>query len=1143
MRKRIKRLLAFMLTLAMCVSTTGVGVSAYAEENVVTDKVNTEDGWDGVTTVNNYTGENFTVTFSLASYWEGGYNATVKVENTGNSVIENWYLSFALENNFSSIWNAEVVSNENGQYVVKNANWNADIPVGGCVEFGISVNETFAGFPKEYKLLGESTQVQEDAYSVEYILDSDWGSGFTARILVTNNSETTIENWTLEFDTENEINDLWGGIIESYSNNHYVVRNPGYHQNILPGESITIGFNADNCSSGAEFMNFVLSQYSGQEVGEDVPQRDKEPLEGIGDAYVKEPTIDDIIFDVETGIQYVKNQLLISAYMGADKVIFEEIAQEVGAEIVGYIALTNDYQFEFIEDHSLEEMIIIAEYIDSFSFVSSVSLNIASLRNKEITASNDTLYNDNQTCYKKYYMYDTDGDGVVDKAGTDFSSVADVWDDSDPQGDNWGLEVLRVPTAWDDKASFSPVRVGVYDLGFDNTHNDLIFDDVVNNATADNDKVHGTHVSGILAAQHNNNRGVSGIATDTRLYAYGAAGREYGSSMGDKLAYATLVGNHVKVINVSLGMPQEVMFAASHPEINSIHDYAIKAQNYIQSEADILSEYLNKLLTAGYDFVICTSAGNTNDNKFVVDISQPYGVREAADGEIAAPSIIKYSGNVLAYYDCALTAITDDLVKSRIIVVGSMKRLSDGSYAVSDFSNVGARVDVVAPGEDILSTVPTTEDPLGYGLKSGTSMASPYVASLVAMLYQVNPAIKGSLVKTYLKLGSTQSIKDDSFFYSIPNAVRSCTYARNAYTPNNNDNSLPSGIVCGFSKDSDGNVVSSVKITAIRESTGEYNLAEHCFTFESDSAGYYLQTLPQGTYSFVISKDGYLPYSIQGIAINPDETTYMENIVLSKWLSLAYTGSAVQGTVKDALKGTAVSGATVKLRKGWNNTSGAYVKNILGIARSVTTKEDGTFKLNASVGTYTAEISKNGYVTGYYNMISGDTGSLSIISQATMVLTPILSDDEYRIVLTWGSSPNDLDSHLTYYVDGTQKCHVYYSNKIGIYNGERIAQLDLDDTSSYGPETVTITLNASLIENGSEFKYSVHDFSGKSSSTSNALSLSNATVRVYAGNDMIKTFNVPKDMVGTVWHVFDITEEGIKTVNEFYNATSATGVK
>ncbi len=138
MKKGIKRMLAFLLMLAMCVSTTGV--AAYAEETVVTDKVTTESGWDGVTTVNNYTGENFNVVFSLANYWEGGYNANVKVENTGSSVIENWYLSFALDNNFSSIWNAEVVSNENGQYVVKNATWNADIPVGGCVEFGISVN-------------------------------------------------------------------------------------------------------------------------------------------------------------------------------------------------------------------------------------------------------------------------------------------------------------------------------------------------------------------------------------------------------------------------------------------------------------------------------------------------------------------------------------------------------------------------------------------------------------------------------------------------------------------------------------------------------------------------------------------------------------------------------------------------------------------------------------------------------------------------------------------------------------------------------------------------------------------------------------------------------------------------------------------
>jgi len=74
---------------------------------------------------------------------------------------------------------------------------------------------------------------------------------------------------------------------------------------------------------------------------------------------------------------------------------------------------------------------------------------------------------------------------------------------------------------------------------------------------------------------------------------------------------------------------------------------------------------------------------------------------------------------------------------------------------------------------------------------------------------------------------------------------------------------------------------------------------------------------------------------------------------------------------------------------------------------------------------------------------------------------------------------------LTYYVDGVQQCHVYYANKTGFYDGEIIAQLDLDDVSSY----------------------------------------------------------VPKDKIGTVWHVFDITDEGIKSVNEFYTSYGSTGVR
>lgn len=1154
-KRKLRQMLAFMLVLVTCMGTTDI--SAYAATNSsleqretgitvsgnesVSDGDVADEGWDGETQESVYEADGYKVTFRLTGWWDGGYNASVRIDNTSDTPIESWKMKVLYDGLISNIWNAKIESAEEGIYIIKNADWNQDIAAGSHVEFGLSGQESFNGFPTAYEMLGAIDTANEEDYTIEYIIQNDWIFGFTGLINITNNTEAVIEDWILEFDGENDIVSLWNGIITSHEGNHYVVKNAGYNQNIAPGESITIGFNVTNGSSAKEFSNFVLRKYSDAVEEEQIPEREQEPLESIGEAYYKEPTAADIVMDEETGIHYVRNQLLISAYMGAEKSIFEEIAAEVGAEIVGYIELTNDYQIEFLEAKTLEEIQVIAEYIDSYSFVSCVTLNIVEHREVEAVQSNDTIYNDGKTCYTGNNVIDTDGNGVGDADGTAYSNVNDKWDESNPDGDNWALEALMVPSAWDHRASFDTVKVGVYDQGFDydattnRSHEDLIFDDVVNNSTASSDQGHGTHVAGILAAQHDNNKGISGIATDTRLYAYATSGSEFGSSMGDKIAYATLIGNHVKVINVSLGMSQEIMFAASRPDINAY--YATRAQNDVKAAADVLEEYLNKLVAAGYDFVICTSAGNTNATQFVVDTSKAYGVRKATATEKADASITKYKGNVLAYYDCALTAIEDENLKKRIIVVGAMQNDLGGNYSICNFSNVGDRVDFVAPGYDVVSTVPKTEDPEGYALMSGTSMASPHVASLVAMMFQVNPAMRAANVKSYIAQGSTKTISNGTDTYKIPNAVGCYNYAEGAYEFENNDNTWPSGIVCGYTKNSQNDAVAGVKITAIRKSTGEYNLGQYSFTFESDSDGYYMKTLPQGTYDFVISKDGYLPYAINDVIVNPDETLYMETMVLTKWISIAYRNSAVQGTVKDALSGNAVSGATVKLRKGWNNKTGAYTKTIFGVERKATTAQDGTFSIDVSVGTYTAEISKNGYVTAYYNVISGDTGALSVLANTTMVLTPVLAEDEYRIVLTWGDTPRDLDSHLTYYVEDERKCHVYYSNKVASYDGDVIAQLDLDDVTSYGPETVTITLDASLVENGGEFKYSVHNYTERSSTSSDSLSHSNATIHVYAGNDLVNTFFVPKDHVGTVWHVFDITEAGITSVNEFYNCS------
>ena len=221
----------------------------------------TQNDWDGVTTEKTYELANCQVTLSLTSYWEGGYNADVKIQNTSEQAIENWYLCCDLDNKISNIWDAEINSHENGVYVIKNAGWNQDIAVGQSVEFGISVNETFAGFSEEYMLLGESTQLKEDAYSVEYILDNDWETGFTARVIVSNNTEEVLEDWTLEFDFDREIRSIWNGVIESHEGNHYVIKNAGYNANIATGQSVSFGFQGEGGKASDALYAFSLYTY------------------------------------------------------------------------------------------------------------------------------------------------------------------------------------------------------------------------------------------------------------------------------------------------------------------------------------------------------------------------------------------------------------------------------------------------------------------------------------------------------------------------------------------------------------------------------------------------------------------------------------------------------------------------------------------------------------------------------------------------------------------------------------------------------------------------------------------------------------------------------------------------------------------
>lgn len=1139
MKRRLTKLLALMLVTTTCFST--IDISAFAAENNATDEiiasnVVTVSGNDSVSgndintseeiqTESIFESNGMKYTFKLLGTWDSGYNASIRIDNFSDKIVEDWKIETDYVGDISNIWNAVVVSKEDGKTIIQNAEWNQDIDVNSYVEFGISGAEPFVEFPTTYRLLNGIKENNAEDYSVEYQVLNDWISGFTGNVTITNNTEKTIEDWVLEFDGDNEISVIWNGVIESHEGSHYVIKNAGYNQNICAGNSISFGFNVNAGNAMNGFTNFTLKSYAEyiQDLEEDEPIPEPGEFDSIGEAYYKQPKEEDIIYDEESGFFYVKNQLLISAYMGLEKSVIEDIAEEIGAEIVGYIALTNDYQLEFREDKSIDDLVMIAEYIDSFSFVSCVTLNLGTFMEEEAT-TNDTLYN---------------------------SLTYDTWDETAPGGYNWGLETLKVLSAWDSEADFVPVKVGVYDHGFAPSHEDLRYAGLENNHSTeittdaqgnkDNHYAHGTHVAGILAALHNNNKGISGVATDTQLYCYGSGSTGVGSSMGDKMAYAKLVGNHVKVINVSLGLSYELQVAANNNIVIGGTDYSQKAKDYVTEQADILEEYLSKLVTAGYDFVICTSAGNTNNSYYVKDASKTknYGLRTATSAEKNDISIVKYGGNIDAFYDCALTAIDNAMIKNRIIVVGNITQ----NKSLNASSNIGSRVDVVAPGTDIMSTVPFGADASGYMKKTGTSMASPHIAGVVALMYQANPDLRATVVKAFLTSSASQYVSN----YPVPDAAKCVAFAKSFSTTINNDISWPSGMISGETVDSNGNSLGLVSFTAVRKNTGDYNVgtvddgrletADYSFTFISDSTGKFLATLPQGNYDILVKKTDYLPYCIKNVTINPDETNYIGEVKLTKWSGMN-TNASVVGTIKNAITGVSEPGVMVKLRKGWNTTGGAYAKDPFGRVRTATTDATGKFTISAAVGSYTAEISKNGFVTGYYNVISTISSYVPVF-----VISPILSSDEYRIVLTWGSSPRDLDSHLSYYVGDTRMAHVYYSNKVVSYNGDVLAKLDLDDTSSYGPETVTITLNADLLKDNNIFKYSVHDFTNRSSAASTAMSLSDAVIHVYAGNTLLKTYFIPKNEVGTVWHVFDITENGLVTYNEFYNEASPSEVK
>ncbi|NNL54627.1 MAG: S8 family serine peptidase [Woeseia sp.] len=216
---------------------------------------------------------------------------------------------------------------------------------------------------------------------------------------------------------------------------------------------------------------------------------------------------------------------------------------------------------------------------------------------------------------------------------------------------------------------------------------------------ASNSSWHGTHVAGTIAAESNNGQGVAGVAWGADILPIRVLGTcgGYTSDIADGIVWAAggsvsgvpANSNPADVLNLSLGGGGSC---------------ASTSQNAI-----------NTARSLGATVVV--AAGNSNANA--------------------------------ANYNPASC--------SGVVTVAATDR--DGNRAY--YSNYGAVVDVAAPGGEtavssngVLSTLnsgTTTPASDNYAFYQGTSMATPHVAGVAALLYAVNPSITPDLVETTLK--------------------------------------------------------------------------------------------------------------------------------------------------------------------------------------------------------------------------------------------------------------------------------------------------------------------------------------------------------------------------------------------------------
>jgi len=423
----------------------------------------------------------------------------------------------------------------------------------------------------------------------------------------------------------------------------------------------------------------------------------------------------------------------------------------------------------------------------------------------------------------------------------------------DPEYSNaWGVERIESGVAHENSNKGTGVKIGIIDSGINYDHPDLApnYRGGYDFYYYDNDPMdvygHGTHVAGTACAADNDNGsanpklGVVGVAPNCDLYSLRVLG-DNGSGYESDIVYAiqwalgdsidlywngvyqdSVAGERLDVVNLSLG----------------------------SSQAYSLASELTFARAADEGLIIVAAAGNS-------------GNRAGKGTNTIYP----------ANYDS-------------VIAVGA----TNSSDKRASFSSTGPNVELTAPGESVYSTWNdnqghydpqpvcrgTLEDINGdgqpdgecYKYGSGTSMASPHVAGVAALIIssglvsdtngngRINDEVRALMDSTAIDLGA--SGRDDKYGFGLVNVNN----ALSAVTP------IAVGTLDGFVRDASSNPIAGAAITA-----GPYSTA-------TDATGYYvINDIKVGNYTVAANAAGYTEDSI-GVSISENTVTSADFVLI-----------------------------------------------------------------------------------------------------------------------------------------------------------------------------------------------------------------------------------------------------------------------